>query len=152
MKNGSKWTGVTAANGNGSYTFDPAGFAPGTYYVGGYMYDRVAKTSINSHLTSPITIPATILRINRLQPRAHFTAGQNITITWTAANVPANSVISLCLDYGHQVVERQRKMDRNRRCDRREWKRLVHLQSDWIRPGHVLHRRIHVRHDWEDVY
>jgi hypothetical protein len=48
---------VTATNGDGSYSFDPVGITPGTYYVGGYMYDNTAKKATNqSHLTSAITI------------------------------------------------------------------------------------------------
>ena len=31
--------GVPAANGSGTYTWNTAGVAPGTYYLGGYMWD-----------------------------------------------------------------------------------------------------------------
>ncbi len=91
---------VTATNGNGSYTFDPAGFAPGTYYVGGYMYDKVSHVFTNAHLTAAITIPAPPVQSFALSgpTSGTFAAGQNITITWTAANVSANDVITLCLD------------------------------------------------------
>ena len=47
---------VAAANGAGSYTFNLTGFAPGTYYVGGYMYDKTLKTFTNSHLMQSVII------------------------------------------------------------------------------------------------
>jgi hypothetical protein len=88
---------VAAANGNGSYTFDPTGFAPGTYYVGGYMFNKSTKTFTNSHLTQAITVPGPSFTLTG-PTSGTFAAGQPLTITWTAANVPANGVISLCLD------------------------------------------------------
>ncbi len=53
-----KWIeidGVKAADGAGSYTWNTAGVAPGTYYIAGYMYDG-AGTFTTSHLTQVITI------------------------------------------------------------------------------------------------
>ncbi len=88
---------VAAANGNGSYSFDPSGFAPGTYYVGGYMYDKVTHIFTNSHLTAPITIPAPTFALTG-PTSGTYAPGQSMTIKWTAANVSANSVITLCLD------------------------------------------------------
>ena len=88
---------VTAANGSGSYNFDPSGLAPGTYYVAGYMYDKSTKAFTNSTLTSAITIPAQSFTLSG-PTSGTFAPGQNITITWTAANVSANDVITLCLD------------------------------------------------------
>ncbi|MBN2581092.1 MAG: trypsin-like serine protease, partial [Pirellulales bacterium] len=97
---------VAAVNGNGSYTFDPAGIASGTYYVSGYLYNNATKAATVSQLTSPITIsnggqtdpnqPATFTLSGPTS--GTYTAGQNVTVTWTATNVPAGSVISLCLD------------------------------------------------------
>ena len=45
-----------AANGNGSYNWDTTGVAPGTYYIGGYLYSGGKPTY--SHLTQSITIQA----------------------------------------------------------------------------------------------
>jgi hypothetical protein len=56
-----KWIEIgkkTAVNGSDSYTFDTSGLAPGTYYVGGYLYNHTTHTPIYSHLSTPITIPA----------------------------------------------------------------------------------------------
>ncbi len=47
---------VTAANGSGSYTWNTAGVAPGTYYVAGYLWNGTAPTY--SHLTQSITLKA----------------------------------------------------------------------------------------------
>ncbi|HEY4761175.1 MAG TPA: hypothetical protein VIH42_11395, partial [Thermoguttaceae bacterium] len=64
-KDGTWWNGneywieidkVTAANGNGSYTWNIAGVAPGTYYVGGYLYNNAASKAVFSRLATPITI------------------------------------------------------------------------------------------------
>jgi len=49
---------VAAANCNDSYTINPDNFPPGTYYIGGYMYDKTLRTFTESHVTAPITIPA----------------------------------------------------------------------------------------------
>jgi len=38
---------VAAANGNGSYTFDPGGIAPGAYYISGYVYDKICGSLPN---------------------------------------------------------------------------------------------------------
>ena len=51
------WTySVAAANGNGSYSWNTTGVAPGTYYIGGYLYSGGKPTY--SHLTQSITIAA----------------------------------------------------------------------------------------------
>lgn len=34
---------VTAADGAGSYAFDPGKFLPGTYYIGGYVYSDTSR-------------------------------------------------------------------------------------------------------------
>ena len=88
---------VAAANGSDSYSFDPTGLTPGTYYVGGYMYDKSLHTFINAHLTTPITIPAQTFALSG-PTSGTFAAGQSITINWTAGNISSNDVITLCLD------------------------------------------------------
>jgi hypothetical protein len=86
-----------AADGSDSYVFDPSGVAPGTYYVGGYLYNHTTHTPTYSHLSTPITIPAPTFTL--MEPTSGtYAPGQSMTITWTAGNVSANSVISLCLD------------------------------------------------------
>ena len=89
---------VTAANGDGSYTFTLSGVAPGTYYVGGYMYNKSTYVFTSSHLTTTITVPSPSFNLSTSTSSGGFAANQNITINWTAANVGANSVITLCLD------------------------------------------------------
>ena len=88
---------VTAATGSGSYTFDPGNFLPGTYYVGGYMYDKATHLFTSSHVSSAITIRAPMFTITS-PASGTYALGQDITISWTADNVSSNSVISLCLD------------------------------------------------------
>ena len=46
--------GVAAANGTGSYSWNTTGVAPGTYYIGGYLYS--GGSPVYSHLTQSITI------------------------------------------------------------------------------------------------
>ncbi|MGA2061650.1 MAG: hypothetical protein ABSG67_14290, partial [Thermoguttaceae bacterium] len=88
---------VPAANCNGSYTIDPGNFLPGTYYIGGYMYDKTSWTFTESHAAAPITIPPPAFTITG-PASGTYAPGQPVTITWTADNVSANDVISLCLD------------------------------------------------------
>jgi hypothetical protein len=103
--NNEKWVevdSVAAANGDGAYTINTTGIAAGTYYVGGYMYNKDTKKFLNAHLTTPITItaaPVTTPTLTLTGPTSGtYTAGQSVTVTWTAANAPANGVISICLD------------------------------------------------------
>ena len=49
--------GVAAADGTGTYGWNTAGMAPGTYYLAGYMYDGKGTFTF-SHLTQAITITA----------------------------------------------------------------------------------------------
>ncbi len=49
--------GVAAADGTGTYGWNTAGVAPGTYYLAGYMYDGKGTFTF-SHLTQAITITA----------------------------------------------------------------------------------------------
>ena len=51
---------MAAANGNGSYNWNTTGVAPGTYYIGGYLYS--GGKPYYSHLTQSITIQAAAAR------------------------------------------------------------------------------------------
>ena len=48
-----KWITFQAAT-NGSYNWDTTGMAPGTYYIGGYLYS--GSKPYYYHLTQSITI------------------------------------------------------------------------------------------------
>jgi hypothetical protein len=88
----------TGADGNGAYNWNTTGVAPGTYYVGGYLYS--GGTPYYSHLTQSITIQAAAPpTFNLTAPTSGtFTVGQTVPIQWTAANVAFGSTISLCYD------------------------------------------------------
>ncbi len=98
---------VSADNSGGTYTWDTTKVAPGTYYLGGYMWDKGA-TFTKSHLTTSITIPGattTATTANQAQSfvlsgptSGTFTSGQAVQITWTAGGVQSGSLISLCYD------------------------------------------------------
>jgi hypothetical protein len=92
-------------NGADSVSLDPAGMAPGTYYVGGYMYDKVTKKFTDAHMATPITIAAAPApTFNLTGPTSGtFSAGQLVTITWAATNVSSNNLISLCIDKDTQL-------------------------------------------------
>ncbi|MGD0518133.1 MAG: hypothetical protein ABSA26_11420, partial [Thermoguttaceae bacterium] len=47
---------VSASNGDGTYTFTMPSVAAGTYYVGGYMYDKGTYIFTNSHVLQSITV------------------------------------------------------------------------------------------------
>ncbi len=89
-----------AATGNGSYNWDTTGVAPGTYYIGGYLWSGGAPTY--SHLTQSITIQAAAApTFNLTAPTSgSYTAGQTVSIQWAAGNVVAGSTIALCYDTG----------------------------------------------------
>jgi hypothetical protein len=89
-----------AANGNGSYNWNTTGVAPGTYYIGGYLWSGGKPTY--SHLTQSITIQAAAAPTFNLTGPASgaFTVGQTVPIQWTAGNVGAGSTICLCYDTG----------------------------------------------------
>jgi hypothetical protein len=49
-------TGITAANGSGSYAWNTSAVAPGTYYLAGYMYDATLSQQYDSIVATPIVI------------------------------------------------------------------------------------------------
>ena len=91
--------GQTGANGTGSYSWNTTGVAPGTYYIGGYLYS--GGSPYYSHLTQSITIqanaPAATFTLTA-PTSGTFTVGQAVPIQWTAASVAAGSSVNLCLD------------------------------------------------------
>ncbi|MEN6449416.1 MAG: hypothetical protein ABFC96_02905 [Thermoguttaceae bacterium] len=88
---------VGATDGAGSFKWDTAGIAPGTYYIGGYLY--VNGAPIYSHLTQPIVVKSNAPTATLTSPGlGTATLGQNVQIAWNAANIPAGSTISLCYD------------------------------------------------------
>jgi hypothetical protein len=87
--------GATAANGAGSYTWNTAGVAAGTYYLSGYMYDFAKKQAIFSYPDTPITVGNFAIANPSL---GTFIAGQSVTIQW-AADVVAGHVTKISLGY-----------------------------------------------------
>ena len=49
---------VIAANGAGSYVWNTAGLAAGTYYLSGYMYDFSTGQAVFANLGTPIVVTA----------------------------------------------------------------------------------------------
>jgi hypothetical protein len=88
---------VSASSGTNSYTYTLSGVSVGTYYVGGYLYNPTTKTFTYSHLTKAITVPAATFTLTG-PASGTYAPGQSVTITWTAANVSSNDVVTLCLD------------------------------------------------------
>jgi uncharacterized protein YjiK len=92
---------ATAANGAGSYSWNTTGVASGTYYLSSYMYDFSTGKAVYSHLATSIVVtggapPAFALT----GPTAGtFTAGQTVTIQWTAANVDVAGPTKITLGY-----------------------------------------------------
>ena len=89
--------GQAAANGNGTYNWNTTGVAPGTYYIGGYLYS--GGNPYYSHLTQGFTIQGTTPAFTLTSPTSGTSAaGVSIPIQWTAGNVGANGTINLCYD------------------------------------------------------
>ena len=90
---------VTATNGNDSYNWNTADVAAGSYYLAGYMYDWAGTTTI-AQLTGAIQIQAGVSQSFVLTGPSSgtFTAGESVSIQWTAAGVVPGSTISLCYD------------------------------------------------------
>jgi hypothetical protein len=87
---------VAATNGNGSYSWNTTGVAPGTYYIAGYLWSSGQPTFY--HLTQAITIVAAPTFALTGPTSGTFSAGQTVPIQWTASNVAAGSNVSLCYD------------------------------------------------------
>ena len=87
---------VAAANGKGSYTWNTANVAPGTYYVGGYLWSN--GRPVFSQLASRVTIQDVPATFSLLTPQTTITAGATVPIRWKAGNYAAGSVVSLCYD------------------------------------------------------
>ena len=83
---------ATAANGAGSYLWDTAGVAGGTYYLSGYFWDATAGQPFYSEIyTTPIVIyPGDSFALSTPSPLT-YPAGQNVTIQWTGYLVPGDS-------------------------------------------------------------
>jgi Mg-chelatase subunit ChlD len=86
-----------AANGSDSYVFDTSGITPGSYYVGGYLFNHTTNTPTFSRLNTPIQFPAPTFTLTG-PISGTYVPGQSVTITWTANYVPANCSVSICLD------------------------------------------------------
>ena len=84
------------SDGAGSYLWNTAGVAPGTYYLAGYMYDWHGTFTI-SQMTEPVTVKR---RFEILAPPLPATAapGDVVPIQWTTCNVVPGSTVSLCYD------------------------------------------------------
>ena len=87
---------VAAADGSHSYNWDTTGVASGTYYVMGYMYDSVSTFTL-SHLTQAIDIQGQSFALTA-PTSGTFTAGDTVSIQWTAGNVVPGSTITLGYD------------------------------------------------------
>ena len=92
--------GIQAADGSHSYNWDTSTASAGTYYIAGYMYDY-AGTFTYSRLYQTIQIQpgAQEQTFDLTGPTSGtYTAGDIVSITWTAGGVVPGSVISLCYD------------------------------------------------------
>ena len=89
--------GISAANGTSSYDWDTTGVAPGDYHLAGYMYDGAGTFTISPAI-GPITIEGGQSFVLTGPTSGTYTAGDTVTIQWTAAGVVPGSTISLCHD------------------------------------------------------
>jgi len=88
---------VSASNGDGLYTFTIPNVAAGTYYVDGYMYDKVTYAFTYSHVASTITVPIQTFALTD-PTSGTYTLGDSVTISWTAGGVGSGSLIRLYYD------------------------------------------------------
>jgi len=96
--------GVTAANGVAAYDWNTTGVAGGTYYLSGYLYDFSTGRAVFSHLGAPIVIavggPVPVTAFTLTGPSlGTFSAGQSVTIGWTAAGVDVAGPSKISLGY-----------------------------------------------------
>jgi hypothetical protein len=97
-----KWIeidGVSATNGSGTYSWNTTGLAAGTYYMAGYLYTP-SGTAVFSHLATSFSVSGAAAPAFTLTGPASgsYSAGETITVQWSAANVPSGSIISLAYD------------------------------------------------------
>ena len=130
---GSTFNQATAVNGYGTYQWNTTGVAPGTYYIGGYLWS--GGKPIYSHLTQSITIlgprpadlrpdGADLRELHRRAKRGHRLEGRQ-----RARRRHGQPL----LRQGHGLGRRQRDLD-HFQSDRRQ--RLRHLPV-----GHHRHER-----------
>ncbi len=88
---------VIAANGVQTYQWGTSGMAPGTYYIGGYLFS--GGTPIRSAIATPITIvvPTPVFRLTT-PTSGTYNVGQTVTVAWAASNMASNATVSLCYD------------------------------------------------------
>jgi len=95
--------GVTAANGAGSYAWNTAGVAAGTYYLCGYTYDFSTGQQLLSHIATSIVVKAGVYgppAFTLTGPSAGtFTGGRVVTIQWAAASVDVAGPTKISLAY-----------------------------------------------------
>ena len=85
-----KWIeidGVSAADGSGSYSWNTAGVAAGTYYVAGYLYTPSSGAAVFSHLTTSFTVVPAASIPAKASPQAEV-VGSSPTI-WDLALLQA---------------------------------------------------------------
>ena len=90
---------MLADNGSRTYAWNTTGVEPGTYYLGGYMFDG-NKTFTYAHAAQTITIQAPgVPSFTITGPTSGtFAAGTAVPVQWTASNAAAGSTISFCYD------------------------------------------------------
>ena len=82
---------ATAAGGGGSYTWNTAGVATGTYYLSGYLWDATTGQPVYNELsTTPIVIQADNFALSAPSPLT-YTAGQSVTVQWAATLASGHS-------------------------------------------------------------
>ena len=135
---------VTASNGNGSYTFNMPNVAAGTYFIGGYMYDKATYAFTYSHVASTVTVPAKSFTLTS-PTSGNYAPGDFVTITWTATNVSSNDVISLCLDKDTTLWNGNEKWIEIDQVSAANGNGSYTFNTAGSRRRDVLRRRIHVQ-------
>ncbi len=91
---------VTAANGGGSYAWSTYNVPSGSYFIAGYLYDGRGNYTFshrNTSFTLSGTAPPQSFALTG-PTSGNFTAGQTVSIQYTASNVRPGSTISLAYD------------------------------------------------------